>query len=289
MRTALDMAKRLNQPSLRKIAEEVAVLNHVPIPKPPTLLQIMKLFAKIAAPEPPSHVANELLFPDTSPTLSPIHSLVTWNDPGAKTFRFATYYRCRISVLYDGGSAQLNSSDNWTRDRFMGFQNELNFDTGYKVAIMAYNDWGASEWSWLKFTTYSNPNPKSGPGPSQPAPTTPHPSGFLFWNCDVTGVGEHLDVYFWLFDLSTGQSWNWFVPADYDASGTCPSGSAQIVIPSTSTITLVEGHNYTWIVVKPDNEGCGGNNDPHNSACTVAGSNFTAGGDPAIAYTWTNT
>jgi len=289
MRTALDMAKRLDQQSIRKIAVEVAGLNLVPLPKPLSLLQIMKLFANIAKPEPPANVRNNFLYPTESPTLSPIHSEVTWTDPGAKTFRYATHYRGRISVLDNSGSTRLTAKDNWTTDRETVFQDQLNFDTGYKVAIMAYNEWGNSEWSWLKFSTYSNPNPSQGPGTSPPPPATPKPGGFLFWNCDVSGVGIHLDVYFWLFDLTANTYWYQLVPSGYDSSGTCGDGPPQIVIPSPGTTLLTAGHNYRWIVVKPDNEGCGGNNDPNNAGCVVATGTFTAGSDPATGYTWTNT
>src|SRR5215472_1134178 len=52
MRTALDMAERLQQKSLHQIALDVAVLNHAPIPNPLSLRAVMKLFANVAMPEP---------------------------------------------------------------------------------------------------------------------------------------------------------------------------------------------------------------------------------------------
>src|ERR1700748_475654 len=126
MRTALDMAKRLKQKSLTQVAIEVALLNHVALPKPLSLLAVMKLFAKVAVPEPPKNLVNEFKFPTESPTLSPIFSDVTWVDAGAKTFRHATRYRCRIALIYDGDdTAVLNENDSWTNSTEIVFHTDL--------------------------------------------------------------------------------------------------------------------------------------------------------------------
>ena len=296
MRTALDMAKRLKQKSLTQVAFEVALLNHVALPKPLSLLAVMKLFAKVAVPEPPKNLVNEFKFPTESPTLSPIFSDVTWVDAGAKTFRHATRYRCRIALIYDGDdTAVLNENDSWTNSTEIVFQNELNFDTEYKASIIAWNDWGQSEWSWIKFETYDNPNPPSkGPGHPPPPPAEKKPSGILFWNCDTTSVSqgdiEHLPVYFWLFDLTAGTNWNQEVDAGYNDAGSCGPNftNAQIVIPSSSTTSIVAGHKYQWKIVKPSNAGCGNTNDPNNSGCVVASGTFTAGNDAALVLPWAN-
>jgi hypothetical protein len=80
MQSTLDMAKRLNQKSLLQIAAEVALLNHVAIPHPLSLLGLMKLFANVAKPEAPTNLVEEFDTPTYAPT--PIISNFSWTDPG---------------------------------------------------------------------------------------------------------------------------------------------------------------------------------------------------------------
>ena len=291
MRTALDMAQRLKQQSLRQIATEVALLNHTPIPQPLSLLAIMKLFANVAKPEIPANLANEFKFPIESPTLSPIFSDISWTDPGAKTFRYATRYRCKLSVGYSGGYADIGGdADLWTTDTDAVFEVPLNFDTDYKASVYAWNEWGASEWRWLKLHTYDNPNPPShGPGQSPPPPKPQEPSGLQFWNCDASVNPS--SVYFWLLDLTAGTPGKYWQVAPGYNKGSCGPGltDAQLTIPSASTGSLVTGNEYQWKVVVPDRPGCGGNNDPDNPYCIAASDTFTAGNDASLPIPWSNT
>jgi hypothetical protein len=297
MRTPLDMATRLKQKSLRSIAAEVALLNHVSLPSPLSLREIMRLFANVAKPEMPTNLINQFQYPVTSPTLSPIFSDFTWIDAGAKTFRYATRYRCRLSVGYDSSYAAIGGdADVWAASTETVFEVPLKFDTDYKASVYAWNDWGQSEWHWLTFHTYDDPNPPSqGPGQSPPPPKAQQPSGIEFWNCDVTSIGpgqvEHLPVYFWLFDLSAGTRWSQLVEPGYNADASCGPGvtNVQVVIPSSSTTSIMKGHEYQWEVVKPSNVGCDNSNDPDSADCVVEWGKFTAGDDAPLVVSWSNT
>jgi hypothetical protein len=277
----LDMAKRLDQKSLRQIATEVSALSQTALATPLSLQAIMKAFAKIAQPEAPTH---PWAVADADPvTLTPIRGAkFSWEDGGAKTFRFATLYRCRIAVVYSGGYAIL-MPDTLTPDLNAYFSWHLDFDTDYKASVMAYNPYGHSLWSWIKLHTYDNPNPPApSPGPSpgpQPQPQTY--SAIQFYNCDETpppaGDVEHLPVHFWLDDLTagTGPQDMGEVPPGYTGPGMGPCGKNYT---QPQTYPLISGHQYQYVVVKPDDPDCDGTNDP-NGPCRVLGPIPVTGGD----------
>jgi hypothetical protein len=285
MGTTLDMAKRLKQHSLRAMAAEVAALSLTPVHHPISLREILTLFAKIAKPEPPKDLINEWIFPVTSPTLSPIFADLKWTDAGAKSFRYATRYRCRIAVGFGSGYAGLLDKDEWTTDTENVFQVPLNFDSDYKESVMAWNEWGQSEWAWIKTHTYSNPNPPPQPSPSPPPPPprAPEPNAIKFWNCDTTGE-DHLEVFFWLQDLTAGTGWQ-SAPVD---SGYTSGGCGASYSGPQYTTSLVAGHQYLFAVVKPGGPNCDGSNDP-NGDCWVMGNNregdvpLKAGHDGALS------
>ena len=268
MGTALDMAKRLKQQSLRQIAGEVAALNLTPVPHPLSLRELLKLFANLAKPEVPTNLINEWLYPTTSPTLSPIFSDFKWTDPGAKSFRYATRYHCRLLLSYGSGYVIINNdTDVWTTSTEQVFETPLNFDTDYKASVRAWNEWGQSEWAWIKLHTYSNPNPQPSPPPKpKPQPPPQNPSEIDFWNCDV----DKLQALFWLLDESApGSQWkSWTVDSGYNEAGSCGPGSSQPL-----TIPLTAGHQYFWAIVIPGGANCDGNTDPDGD-CWVWGNNM---------------
>lgn len=195
MRTALDMAQRLKQKSLRQIALEVAILNHAPVPQPVSLREIMKLFANVAKPEVPVNLAIDVKYPIDSPTLSPMFADFSWTDSGAKTFRYATRYRCRLSVGYGSGYADIGGeADLWTTYTETPFQIELNFDTDYKASVFAWNDWGQSEWAWHKFHSADNPNPPSQ-SPGQTPPPQPIINAYIYTSGTIEVDGNKFPPY----------------------------------------------------------------------------------------------
>lgn len=290
MRSPLDMARRLNQTSLRQIAAHVAVLTHTSVPHPSSLREIMALFATVARPEKVKNIQ-----PSGNYSSGTLALPVSWSDPGANTFRYAT----RFHVVMDGVGHQ--ALDTWSTSHFVpenDAQQALVAQEGlqdahrYYPMIQAWNDWGGSEWNYSHFDVGSVP--ASGSGNPPPAPQTQQkPSGIFFWNCDTTSVSagdvEHLPVYFWLFNLTARSNWNQLVEPGYNDSGSCgPSFTdPEITIPSPSTTMLVAGDEYRWMIVKPNNPGCDGN-DPDNSACVAATGTFTAGEDAPLILPWSN-
>jgi hypothetical protein len=283
------MARRLKQPSVRQVAAQLAVLTHTAVPHPLSLRGLMALFATVARPE---KVKN--ILPSGNYSSGTLGLPVSWSDPGANTFRYAT----RFHVLMDGlGRTAL---DTWSTSDFVpenDAQQQLVDQEGlqdghrYYPMIQAWNEWGGSEWNYSHFDVGSPSSTGSGNPP--PPPPQRKPSGIFFWNCDTTSVSagnvEHLPVYFWLFDLTAGSNWNQLVEPGYDAAGSCgPSFTdPQITIPAADTTTLVAGDEYRWMIVKPDNPGCDGN-DPNNAACVAATGTFTAGGDAPLIVPWSN-
>ncbi len=292
--TALDMAERLKTTSLKQMALDVYLANTTPLPKTLYLSDIMKLFAKIAKPDLPKDLAYEPIFNEDAPVLPRPQAQFLWVDGGANTVRYATSYHCRLSLDYGSGIALLGGGDDIkTKTSPIIFPTVLDYDTTYRAAVQAVNDWGVGEWRWTEFTTYDNPKggSSSGTGTGSGTPT-PHPKGILFWNCDVTsvsaGVIEHQPVCFWLFDLTSGQKSSQSVPA---GDGSTPCGpnqsNAALTIPSSS-FSITSGHNYRWAVVKPGDGQCLDPTDPNSSVTVVMTSGFTAGNDAPIPVNWTN-
>jgi hypothetical protein len=290
MRTALDMAKRLNQKSLRKIAAEVEILSHTQIPPPLSLREIMKLFAGVAKPEAPDHLtANTWIPDDTHAILGPYFGEVDWKDAGSGSVRYATNYHVRFSVIYDGDQLAL-VWDQWTTDKLYISPSGLNYSTDYKAAIMAWNEWGHSEWSWIKFSVPDDPNPSPSPGPGpgpSPGPTQPQYDAIAFYNCDNTPMSDppHQPVYFWLRDVTANGAWqSWLVEPGYsdNTDQGCGIGISNPFIVPTS---LKGGDTYQWVVVKPTDPECDGSNDPTGD-CVVWGSTFTAGGNSPLVLQW---
>jgi hypothetical protein len=240
----LDIAKRLKFTSLRKIAAEVAHLNHIPVPPSFSLSELLKLFANVARPKVPDIVE--------------IYNFgrVDWKDAGAGTFRYATLYHAKFQMNVGG---QWHAGwDGWTSDMAWVTQGQLSYDTDWRVTVIAWNEWGHSDTKWTDaFNTGDNPNaPSPPPAPNPPPSHQQHPSGIQFYNCDYTPVGDnpHLPVLFHLRNVTKNGIWQfWQVDAGYDASNTCGLGSqiAPFTVPG-----LTAGDTYDWIVTKPDDPDC---------------------------------
>src|SRR5262249_10564374 len=108
------------------------------------------------------------------------------------------------------------------------------------------------------FGTAADPNANSQqPGGQQASGY----STILFYNCSSL----HYTVHFWTFDLTTNE-WkdHGALDAQYDADGTCPGSGT-----SPMQIDLADGHTYSWVVVAPDQQTCGGQNDPTLMNCVA--------------------
>jgi hypothetical protein len=282
MQSPLDMAKRLQRTSLRKIATEVADLNHVPVPQPLSLKELLTLFANVAEPK--------------VPIIVEIYNFgrIDWKDASAGTFRYATLYHAKIQMKSDG--EWFRGWDGWTSDMAYVSTNSLPYNTDCRAAVIGWNEWGHSETRWTEFSTGDNPNPPPPPpNPPPPPPHQPQPSAILFYNCDNTPVGEtpHLPVIIHLRDLTTNDVWkSWEVAPGYDSSssGGCGQGvTAPFIIPSDVTGPVTAGHTYQWIVTKPDDPDCSDSstdpNDPNH--CPVLGpGNITIGSDTPLVLQW---
>src|SRR5215470_16748061 len=108
MRTALDMAQRLHQQSLRTIASVVAAADFGTPIFPLSLREILKLFAKMAKPETPNHLQPDGGTYSYQPGLR-----MHWADAGAGTYRFATRFHFRLQRQF-GGPPPVNDMDEWT-------------------------------------------------------------------------------------------------------------------------------------------------------------------------------
>ena len=196
MGTPLDMAKRLNEKSLRKIAVEVALLSHTAVTHPLSLREIMKLFASVAKPEVPRDLQAAASLFDGTTQVGPYFVNASWRDGGKGSFRYANRFHFKLSFIIDGSPTEV--WDQWTTYGGLPGSPALAYDTDYKAAVLASNEWGLREWAWAKFSTGSDPNaPSPGPGPSHPPQPQPKPSGIQFWNCDASANPS--SVYFWLF------------------------------------------------------------------------------------------
>jgi hypothetical protein len=266
----LDMAKRLKQSSLRKIAAEVANLNHVPVPQPLTLRGIMELFAIVAKPKDPKII--ELYN----------FGRIDWEDAGAGTFRFATLYHAKFEMHLNGEWER--GWDGWTSDTAWVSQGQLSYDTDWRAGVVAWNEWGHSDLKWTDtFNTGDNPNPPP-PSPGPPPPKVPHPSGIQFYNCDYTPVGDtpHLPVLFQLRNVTANGSWQfWQIEPGYDASGLCGLSSQ---LPPFTVPGLMAGDTYEWVITKPDDPDCMDSStqptDP--SHCPVLGPGTVTIGSDAV-------
>jgi hypothetical protein len=295
MPSALDMGKRLGAKSLRQMAQDISLARAVALPKPLTLRAIMKLFAPLATPDPPKNLAYNPVFNEDAPVLPRPQARFQWVDSEPKTVRSATRYRCRLSLDYGSGIALIGPEDDfWTTDTNVIFQTVLDYDTTFRAAVLAANDWGASEWKYIEFTTYDNPNGGSNSGPGGNTPTVPHPSGLAFWNCDVTsvdsGVVEHQPVCFVLTDLTNGAKGHQVVQPGYNTGEGCGPGTSNpaFQLPTAGLPGLVKGHKYQWVVIKPADASCGDSSDPDSMAAVVATGTFILGSDPVLIVNWTN-
>ena len=276
----LDMANRLKQPSLRKIGAEVAHLNNVPVPQPLTLKELMKLFANVAMPKIPG-------ITDIYP-----YGRVDWKDLGAGTYRYATQYHAKIQMNVDG--EWLPAWDGWTNQLAWAPQNQLAYDTDWRVAVVGWNEWGHSDVRWSEFSSGDNPNPPPPPDPG-PQPHVQHPSEIWFYNCDNTPVVDppHLPVLFHLRNVTANGGWqSWNVDPGYftSPSGGCGDGlSTPLMFPSADTIQLTPGDTYQWIVTKPDDPDCSDSStapdDPNH--CPVLGpGTVIIGTDARLVIQW---
>jgi hypothetical protein len=266
----LDMAKRLKQTSLRKIAAEVANLNHIPIAQPLSLREIMKLFAIVAKPK--------------DPKITQIYNFgrIDWEDAGAGTFRFATLYHAEFEMQIDGDWEA--GWDGWTFDTAWVSQGQLSYDTDWRAGVVAWNEWGHSDLNWSdSFNTGSNPSP-SPPSPGPPPTHVPHPSGIQFYNCDnSSGDTPHLPVLFHLRNVTANGQWQfWQIEPGYDTSGTCGLDSqlGPFTVPGLSA-----GDTYEWVVTKPEDPDCmDSSTEPTDPAhCPVLGpGTITIGSDPVF-------
>jgi hypothetical protein len=267
----LDMAKRLKQTSLRKIAAEVAHLNDIPVPQPLSLRKLLALFANVAKPK----------VPDVTDIFN--FGRVDWKDAGAGTFRFATLYHAKFQMEVDGDWFLAYSG--WTTDTAWVTQEPLGYDLNCKTAVVAWNEWGHSDTNWISFTSGDNPNPPQPSPKPTPPPQGPHPSGIQFYNCGDTPMSEnpHLPVLFHLRNVTTNGAWQfWQINSGYDASGACgtASESGPFTVPG-----LTEGDTYQWVVTMPDDPECSdsstGPTDPNH--CPVFGpGTVTIGSDTVL-------
>ena len=98
------------------------------------------------------------------------------------------------------------------------------------------------------------------PPPPPPPPTQTGVSRIDVFNC---GVEEHT-VHLWIFDFTLGH-WQELgtLASQYDNNG-CPGSATPFIVTPT------DGHNFRLVVVDPESDFCGGENDPLNGGCQKA-------------------
>ncbi|HUI84646.1 MAG TPA: hypothetical protein VL240_10500 [Candidatus Binatia bacterium] len=278
MQSPLDMARRLKLTSLRKIAAEVAHLNHVPVPQPLSLSELLTLFANVAKPKVPDIVD--------------IYNFgrIDWKDASAGTFRYATLYHAKIEMNVYGW---FRAYDGWTSGFTYVASNQLPYNTDCRAAVIGWNEWGHSETTWVEFSSADNPNPSPPPPSPTPPPQVQHYSAIVFYNCDNTPPPAsdkgHLPVVFHLRNVTTNGGWQfWQVAPGYDTSPSGQCGQGTDSVPFTVP-GLTAGDTYEWIVTKPDDPECSDSStdptDPNH--CPILGpGTVTIGGDIKLSLQW---
>ena len=224
MATLSDIAKLTKKHNIRGMAVALYYLNPLTI----STRELFRFAWREAAPKEPQ---------DLSPQgrIDPGLHYMTWTDAGAGTMHRADSFDLWISESAGSLGTTINVKEpQWG----------LNFNPNTSVAfgVQARNAFGLSGQAVADFNTF----PSGGGNPPTPQPVTGY-SRLGLQNCD----SEHHTLSIYLQDKTVHGDWYeaGSIAAQYDSSGGCPNGPL-------FTVSLIDGHDYNWVIVDPLAIGC---------------------------------